>query len=86
MIAGNILWLWGEWSWWQIRHMKETSDEGIAEEWIQSTDQAMPEAQATSGLFSYMSNKYSLFVKPVYFPHAPICMFSSRVVACEDMS
>lgn len=66
--------------------MEKNSDEGIAEGWIPSTDQAMPEAQATSGLFSYMSNKYSLFVKPVYFPYKSICMFSSRVVACEDMS
>lgn len=63
--------------------MEEDRDEGIAEKWIQSINQAMSEAHATTKLFSITSNKSFLFVKPVYFSHKAICMLTSRVVACE---
>lgn len=66
--------------------MEENGDERIMEKWVQSTDQAMPEAHTTSRLFSFVSNKSFLFIKPVYFPHKPICMFTTRVVACEEIS
>lgn len=63
--------------------MEEDRDEEIAQKWIQSTDEAMPEDHIATGLFSYIFSKSSRLLNQFelgYFPYKPICMLTSRVV------